>query len=135
MFHFTTLQLERIDRVLRVTIAHPSSPLNAVDEALHQDLTALFADLRRENEARAVVLTGRGRAFSAGGDFNWFPELREMRRLDALRRDGKQLIWDLLDVEIPVVAALELIPFGPDATFTALDLDVVTSCRPARRTS
>src|SRR5262245_50513203 len=103
---FTTLELERRGHVLRVMIAHPTSPLNAVDEALHRDLTALFAFLRREDDARCVLLTGRGRAFSAGGDFAWFPELRAPGRLEALRRDAKQLIWDLLDVEIPVVAAL-----------------------------
>jgi len=98
MADFETLALERVDDVLKVTIAHPTSPLNAVDERLHHDLTALFAMLRREERARAVVLTGRGRAFSAGGDFNWFPQLRDMGRLEALRRDAKQLIWDLLDV-------------------------------------
>jgi enoyl-CoA hydratase len=121
---FTTLQLERIDRVLRVTIAHPTSPLNAVDEALHRDLSTLFRELRREDEARAVVLTGRGRAFSAGGDFNWFPELREMRRLDALRREGKQLIWDLPDVEIPIVAAVNGHAMGLGASI-ALLCDVI----------
>jgi enoyl-CoA hydratase len=63
---FTTLRLERRGPVLRVTIDHPESEINAVDERLHRDLAALFAGLRREDEARAVVLTGRGRAFSAG---------------------------------------------------------------------
>jgi len=121
---FTTLQLERFDNVLRVTIAHPSSELNAVDAALHDDLRRLFAALKRESEARAVVLTGRGRAFSAGGDFNWFPTLREMSRLDALRRDAKQLIWDLLDVEIPIVAAVNGHAMGLGASI-ALLCDVI----------
>ena len=35
------------------------------DDALHHDLTALFAGLRKETDAGAVVITGRGRAFSA----------------------------------------------------------------------
>ena len=124
MSDFTTLQLERIGHVLRVTIAHPTSELNAVDDRLHHDLTALFADLRRENEARAVVLTGRGRAFSAGGDFNWFPALQEPGRLEALRRDAKQLIWDLLDVEIPIVAAVNGHAMGLGASI-ALLCDVI----------
>lgn len=124
MTEFTTLQTERIGDVLRVTIAHPSSDLNAVDEALHHDLTMLFAELRRENAARAVVLTGRGRAFSAGGDFNWFPQLREPGRLEALRRDAKQLIWDLLDVEIPIVAAVNGHAMGLGAS-VALLCDVI----------
>jgi enoyl-CoA hydratase len=124
MTDFTTLQTERIGDVLRVTIAHPSSELNAVDEALHHDLTMLFAALRREDAARAVVLTGRGRAFSAGGDFNWFPQLREPGRLEALRRDAKQLIWDLLDVEIPIVAAVNGHAMGLGASI-ALLCDVI----------
>jgi len=121
---FTTLQIDRTGDVLRVTIAHPSSPLNAVDEALHHDLTALFAALRRETEARAVLLPGRGRAFSAGGDFNWFPALQEPGRLEALRRDAKQLIWDLLDVEIPIVAAVNGHAIGLGASI-ALLCDVI----------
>jgi len=124
MADFTTLQTERIGDVLRITIAHPSSPLNAVDEALHHDLTMLFAELRRESTARAVVLTGKGRAFSAGGDFNWFPQLREPGRLEALRRDAKQLIWDLLDIEIPIVAAVNGHAMGLGAS-VALLCDVI----------
>jgi len=117
---FSTLQLDRDGEVLKVTIAHPDSPLNAVDERLHADLTALFAGLRREPEARAIVLTGRGRAFSAGGDFAWFPKLREMRQLEALRRDAKQLIWDLLDVEVPIIAALNGHAMGLGASIALL---------------
>lgn len=81
---FTTLEIERVGPVLRVTIAHPTSARNAVDARLHHDLTACFAALRQETEARAVLLTGRGRAFSAGGDFAWFPTLQEPGRLEAL---------------------------------------------------
>jgi enoyl-CoA hydratase len=124
MADFETLTLERVGDVLKVTIAHPTSELNAVDERLHQDLTALFAMLRREDQARAVVLTGRGRAFSAGGDFNWFPQLRDMARLDALRRDAKQLIWDLLDVELPIVAAVNGHAMGLGASIALLS-DVI----------
>jgi enoyl-CoA hydratase len=121
---FTTLELARVGDVLRVTIAHPTSALNAVDEALHRDLTALFAGLRHETEARAVLLTGRGRAFSAGGDFAWFPELRDPDRLEALRRDAKQLVWDLLDVELPIVAGVNGHAMGLGASI-ALLCDVI----------
>lgn len=117
---FDTLVLDRVGDVLRVTIAHPASELNAVDERLHHDLTKLFAMLKREDEARAVVLTGRGRAFSAGGDFKWFPQLRDMGRMEALRRDAKQLIWDLLDVELPIVAAVNGHAMGLGASIALL---------------
>lgn len=121
---FRALRLERLDGVLRVILAHPDNDLNAVDGLLHAELARLFRELRREDEARAVVLTGRGRAFSAGGHFDWFPALREGDALEHLRRDAKQLIWDLLDVEIPVVAAVNGPAVGLGAS-VALLCDVV----------
>jgi enoyl-CoA hydratase len=121
---FTALRLERVGAVLRVTIDHPTSELNVVDALVHHELVALFSGLRDEREARAVVLTGAGRAFSAGGDFHWFPELRAIERLDALRHDARQLITDLLDVELPIVAAVNGPAVGLGAS-VALLCDVI----------
>lgn len=121
---FTTLHTERIGDVLKVTIAHPTSKLNAVDEALHEDLAALFRALRRETRARCILLTGEGRAFSAGGDFAWFPKLQEPETMETVRRDGKQMIWDLLDVEVPIVAAVNGPAVGLGASI-ALLCDVI----------
>jgi enoyl-CoA hydratase len=103
---YQALRFERRERVLRIVIDHPSSPQNAVDDLLHGELVRLFAALKRESEARAVLLTGRGGIFSAGGDFAWFPTLSDLTALEHLRRDAKQMIWDLLDVPIPIVAAI-----------------------------
>jgi len=125
-----TIRTEREDDVLIVTIDHPTSDMNAVDEQLHHDLWLLFRELVAERDARAVVLTGAGRAFSAGGDMAWFPQLRAPDRLHALRREGKQLIWNLLDVEIPVVAALNGPAVGLGAS-VALMCDVIVMAETA----
>jgi len=106
-----TIRLERDGDVLVATIDHPDSAVNAVDGRLHHDLGELFRTLKTEGTARAVVLTGSGKAFSAGGDMGWFPSLRTIDRAHALRREGKQMIWDLLDVEVPIVCGLN----GPAA--------------------
>ena len=106
--------------MLRVAIDHPTSDLNAVDALLHDEFTRLFRQLKRERLARAVLLTARGRAFSAGGDFDWFPSLDDLEKLEALRRDAKQMIWDLLDVELPIVAALNGHAVGLGASLALL---------------
>ncbi len=121
---FTTMRLTRDGHVLSVVLDHPESPINAVDAVLHHELGQLFALLKREREARVVLLAGSGRAFSAGGDLDWFPELRAPARMHELRREAKQLIWDQLDVEIPIVCALNGPAVGLAASI-ALLCDVV----------
>ncbi|MDO8362197.1 MAG: enoyl-CoA hydratase-related protein [Actinomycetota bacterium] len=118
------IHLERAGDVLVATVRHPSSPVNAVDALLHHEFGELFRELARERSARAIVLTGEGRAFSAGGDFGWFPELRDTAALDDLRRDAKQMIWNLLDVEVPIVCGLNGSAAGLGASI-ALLCDVV----------
>jgi enoyl-CoA hydratase len=118
--NYRALRISREGLVLCITIDHPESPLNAVDSLLHDELTRLFSELKRETEARAVLLTGAGRAFSAGGDFAWFPTLDTLESLEDLRRDAKQMIWDLLDVPIPVVAAINGPAVGLGASLALL---------------
>lgn len=128
---FTTIDFERDGDVLVVTVDHPTSSINAVDHDLHGDLTALFPRLRSERDARAVLLTGRGGAFSAGGDFNWFPELQDPDVRNELRHDARSMIWDLLDVHLPVVAAVNGHAMGLGASIALLS-DVVFVAESAR---
>jgi enoyl-CoA hydratase/carnithine racemase len=125
-----TIGVEREGPVVVATIDHPRSALNAVDATLHHDLGALFRAAKQESRARAMVLTGAGRAFSAGGDMAWFPELRTAERLHRLRREAKQLIWDLLDVEVPIVCGVNGHAVGLGAS-VALLCDVVVMAEQA----
>ena len=115
-----TIRLEHEDHVLRAVIDHPDSELNAIDDRLHADLCSLMAWLKTARDVRCVVLTADGRAFSAGGDFAWFPRLEAPGAIEELRQAGKQLIWDLLDVEVPIVAALNGPAMGLGATVALL---------------
>ena len=120
---YDAIRFERLGDVLRVTLANPRNELNAVDAEMHAELRRLFEELKSEDEARAIVLTGSGRAFSAGGDFNWMAGIRP-ENLAPMLREGKQIIWNLLDVEIPIVAAVNGPAVGLGATL-ALLCDVI----------
>ena len=63
----SALRLERDGPVLRITLARPERR-NAFDAALIAELSKAFADV---GDARAVVLTGEGKAFCAGADVEW----------------------------------------------------------------
>lgn len=130
---FTALQFELLDddTLLRVTIDRADSTLNAVDESLHHDLAQLFARLRSDSQLRAVVLTGTPGAFCAGGDFDWFPMLRAPDRLAQLRSDAKAMINDLLDTEVPIIAAITGPAIGLGASI-ALLCDVIVAAADAK---
>lgn len=115
-----SIRIERDGDVLVCTIDRPGSDLNAIDGALHDELGDLMRLLKREREARAIVLTGSKKAFTAGGDRAWFREFTTAGALDRLRRDGKQLVWDLLDVEQPIVAGLNGPAIGLGASIALL---------------
>jgi enoyl-CoA hydratase len=116
---YTSIAFERSGDVLRVTLANPRNKLNAVDGEMHAELVRLFAELKCEQDARALLLTGSGRAFSAGGDFAWMSSTTT-DDLDQMRREGKQIIWNLLDVELPIVAAINGPAIGLGATLALL---------------
>lgn len=124
------MRLRRDAGILWIEIDRPGSDLNTVNGTLHGELTELFGHLRVESEAGAIVLTGSGRAFTAGGDFEWLRSMTEPTQLYELHKHAKQLIWDLVDIEIPIVAAVNGPAVGLGASI-ALLCDVVVMAEDA----
>jgi enoyl-CoA hydratase len=78
-----------------------------------------------EPEVRAVVITGAGDAFSAGGDFGLIEQMQEdtdLRR--AILNRSRTLFWSLVALEVPVIAAVNGPAVGAGATL-ALLCDIV----------
>jgi enoyl-CoA hydratase len=67
-----------------------------------------------------VLLTAEGRAFCAGGDFAWLTQLAPSGELEQLRRAARQMIWDMLDVHLPIVCALNGSAAGLGASLALL---------------
>ena len=65
------------DGPLRIITLNRPESLNSVNDALHHGLAKLWQRMSDDQSARAAVLTGAGRAFSAGGDFTYLNELAE----------------------------------------------------------
>src|SRR5258705_11176701 len=61
------LKVEVADRVATITINRPDS-LNAVNNVVHHELEQIWIDVRADHDVNAIILTGAGRAFCAGGD-------------------------------------------------------------------
>ena len=128
---YKALVLRRAGRVLYATMNRPDT-LNAVDDDMDRDLARLFGDVAADAETHVLVLSGAGRAFSAGGD------IEHMQRViddPALFLDGmaraKQIIFSLIDCPKPVIARVNGPAIGLGATI-ALFCDLVYAVEDAK---
>ncbi len=99
--------------VLTLTLNRPDK-LNALSVDLTTALLDAFRRAAADAELRAIILTGAGRAFCAGGDLALIADARRRnagRELEALLRGGSQLALAICDVPLPVLAAVN----GPAA--------------------
>lgn len=128
---YHTIEIKRDGTVLVVTLNRPER-LNAINASLHAELATIFADVAKDREAHAIVLTGAGRAFSAGGDVEWFQEVQDNpRTFDLVQWEAKKIIQDLLELEAPVIAAVNGHATGLGATL-ALFCDTIFMADTAR---
>lgn len=96
------------DHVATITLNRPER-LNALTFEVYRELTDTFAALRAEDEVRAVVITGAGRAFCSGGDVrDIIGELqtRDMQGLLEFTRMTCELIRNMRLLRKPVIAGL-----------------------------
>lgn len=113
------------DGVATITLNRPHV-LNAFNGAMHTQLTAILRTAVHDPTLRGIILTGSGRAFSGGGDLSWFTSITP-DELDLLFAEGRELVWTLLDVDVPVVAAVNGTAVGLGATIALLTDMVVMS--------
>jgi enoyl-CoA hydratase/carnithine racemase len=113
------------DGPVRIVTLNRPDQLNATDHALHTGLAALFPQLDADETARAVVLTGAGRAFSAGGDF---AHLEALATDDVLREqtlvDARRIVNGMVQCRLPLVAAVNGPAVGLGCSLAALS-DIV----------
>jgi enoyl-CoA hydratase/carnithine racemase len=115
----------RADGPLRIITLNRPDALNAVNDALHTALARLWPRLSEDLDARAAVLTGAGRAFSAGGDFAYLDELRRDATLRAKTiAHGRDIVLGMARCRVPVVAAVNGPAVGLGCSLVSLS-DVV----------
>lgn len=113
------------DGPLRIITLNRPGALNAVNDALHTGLARLWPRLSEDYDARAAVLTGAGRAFSAGGDFAYLKQLGEDPVLRAKTiAHGRDLVLGMARCRVPLVAAVNGPAVGLGCSLVALS-DIV----------
>lgn len=116
---YKALKFSRRGKVLTVTMNNP--PMNAASFQLHEELSYVFYDIARDPECSIVVLTGEGRAFSAGGDIKAMEEnLENWDFHAAFYRRGNFVVHGLLGLDKVVIGRINGHAMGFGATVALL---------------
>ncbi|MDD5724211.1 MAG: enoyl-CoA hydratase/isomerase family protein [Syntrophales bacterium] len=104
---YSSLMVEKSNRVATVGINRPEK-LNALSDKLVDELMRLADDLDGDDEVRAIILTGKGKNFSAGGDLEDFLKFDygDKRAVIDSVRAYDLLILRLMRLTKPMVAAI-----------------------------
>ena len=124
------IKVEKKDKIAIWTLNNPDA-MNAIGKDEHAELERLFDAVNEDREVNAVILTGAGRAFSAGGDINLMVEGYTNHDIRISSTSVKRIILNLLNIRKPVIAALNGACAGLGATI-ALQCDVVLASEKAR---
>ena len=123
---YSRFTFERDGRVLTAAITS-DHPVNGVDAAMHEEFGRVFTDLQRDGDSDIIILTGKGRAFCAGGDFDWFDEqISDPGKFRDIAWEAKRIVTSILDMEKPMICRLNGAAAGLGATI-ALLCDMIVS--------
>lgn len=122
------IKMERTDGILQMTLHSKNGPLKWGMRP-HEELSYAFGDVARDHENRAVIITGTGDEFCA--DALWGGDTTKVKpdAWDHTFSDGKHLLMNHLDIEVPMIAAVN----GPALIHAELALlcDVVIAAENA----
>jgi 2-(1,2-epoxy-1,2-dihydrophenyl)acetyl-CoA isomerase len=131
---FTTIRFETSNRIATITLNRPDN-MNAFNIVMLRELITAFETVALDNEIRVVILTGQGRAFSAGADVKGVDELLGINKEQVEANDIMKLVTRLVvtirQAPKPVVAVLNGVAAGASANF-ALACDIIIASEKAR---
>lgn len=100
------------ERVLRITFNNPKT-YNSLDAQGHKEFTYLWRDVDEDEDISAVILTGKGKAFSSGGDFGMIEDNMNLEhaRLRAWK-EAKDLVYNIINCNKPIISAINGVAVG-----------------------
>jgi enoyl-CoA hydratase len=121
---YETLKIARAGGIVTVTFNRPEVK-NATNAQMHQELARIWPDIANDSDARVVIVTGAGDAFSAGGDIAGMKRSLDdhTRWVDSML-EARDILRGVMDLDLPVIAKVNGHAIGLGATL-ALFCDIV----------
>ncbi len=119
------------DGVLQITLNRPEV-YNAADQVMHTQLARLWPEVSRDEQTRVVVVTGAGKAFSAGGDLAMVEKMAgDHAAVARMLSEMSDLVYNMINCEKPVVSAINGVAVGAGLV-VALLADISVCAQDAR---
>ena len=120
---YTSLKIDYPSkRILRLTFDRPET-YNSVDAQTHTQLTHIWRDINNDPDISAVIVTGAGKAFSAGGDFELIKSILDnpSARM-ATWKEAKDLVYNVINCNKPIISAINGVAVGAGLVVGIQDL-------------
>jgi len=119
------------DRVLKIELNRPDK-LNATDEQMHLELVEIWRDVDADPDVSVSIITGAGKAFSAGGDFQLLHDnINDPAKRAAHWKQARDLVYNIVNSSKPIVSAIRGPAVGAGLT-AALLADISIAAKTAR---
>jgi len=98
--------------VLRITFDRPET-YNSVDAETHTQITHIWRDINEDHDVNAIIVTGAGKAFSAGGDFELIKSIMNdpVLRMSTWK-EAKDLVYNVINCSKPIISAINGVAVG-----------------------
>jgi enoyl-CoA hydratase/carnithine racemase len=117
---YKAINFELEDHIAIITLNRPHK-LNAINAEMRQDFAQLMNEFQTNDQIKVIIITGAGRAFSAGGDIEYFERECDTMKFRNENHRLTQFFDELEQIEKPVLAAIN----GPA---TGAGLQITLSC-------
>ena len=119
------------ERILRITLNKPET-YNSLDADGHRQLTNIWRDIDMDREVSVVILTGKGKAFSSGGDFSMIKNnIENWNDTVNAWKEARDLVYNIINCSKPIVSAVNGVAVGAGLV-AALLADVSIIAKSAR---
>src|SRR5271155_2403298 len=100
------------DGILLITINRPDV-LNATNARLHWELSRVWKDVDDDPETNVVIITGKGRAFSAGGDLDMIEVMKNNHaNVSQAMREAGDIVYNIVNCEKIIISAINGVAVG-----------------------
>lgn len=104
--------VEKKDGIALLTINRPET-LNSTNARLHWELSKIWLNIADDDEVRVAVITGAGRAFSAGGDFEVLNKLQSgFNAVTEVMKEARDIVHNMINCDKPIISAINGVAVG-----------------------